>query len=240
MAPDGRGRALAVQAHRAAQEEVRIEIAKDQVRVGDGWPIAAQPVARRTRIGGGAVRPHAQQAELVNARDRSAAGADLDHLDHRHLQRQAAALGEAVHARHLELVGAFGLASVDDADLGGRAARRRTRSRPARRRAGPGTKRRALRPRAPIRPGAPDSAAPPRARWCRHPTRSASGPRRSRLRAIRRPADRDRSGPPAARRRWQPRCWPARTRASRASRPRTARPRAPAPCARKAAASWRS
>jgi hypothetical protein len=38
----------------------------------------------------------------------AAAGADLDRLDHRHLERQAAALGDAAHPRHLELVGALG------------------------------------------------------------------------------------------------------------------------------------
>ena len=58
----------------------------------------------------------------VDAGQRAAAGADLDHLDHGDAHRQAAALHEAVAAVDLEAARGHRLAVVDDADLGGRAA----------------------------------------------------------------------------------------------------------------------
>ena len=55
-------------------------------------------------------------------RDRAAAGADLDHLDHRNAQRQAAAFEKAIDARHFERARGLRLRLVDQADLRGRAA----------------------------------------------------------------------------------------------------------------------
>jgi hypothetical protein len=60
--------------------------------------------------------------DLVDGRDRAAAGADLDHVDHRRLDRQAGALGEAVHARGLQHRRDLGAAVLDQAGLGGGAA----------------------------------------------------------------------------------------------------------------------
>ena len=49
--------------------------------------------------------PDAQQPDLVDRGDRAAAGADLDHVDDRRLDRQARTLLEAVHARGFHLGG---------------------------------------------------------------------------------------------------------------------------------------
>ena len=81
-----------IQPHLAAEEVIRIEIAQDEIGIGHRWFAAAESVAGRSRIGTGAIRSHLQQTKLVNARDATAASADLDHLDDRHLHRQAAAL----------------------------------------------------------------------------------------------------------------------------------------------------
>ncbi len=115
-------RAVEVERHPAAEEVAGIEVAEHEVGVGDGRLGAAAAVADRAGIGAGRVGPDAQQAERVDARDRAAAGADLDHLDHADLDRQARALLEAVAAVDLELARGQRLAVDDHGELGGRAA----------------------------------------------------------------------------------------------------------------------
>ena len=92
-------------------------IAEQQVGVGHGRLAPAAAVAGRAGLRAGAVRPDLQQAERVDPGDAAAAGADLDHLDHRHSHRQAAALLEAVDAADLELGAERRAAVVDQAAL---------------------------------------------------------------------------------------------------------------------------
>ena len=74
-----------------------------QIGVGHGRLAAAAAVAGRARDRRRRCRgPTVMRFERVDPRDRAAAGADLDHLDDRDAQRQAAALLEAVDARDLE------------------------------------------------------------------------------------------------------------------------------------------
>src|SRR5262249_42592749 len=68
------------------------------------------------------VRTDDDAPERVDARDRAAAGADLDHFDDRDAQRQPAAFEKAVDPRHLEGARGLRLRLVDKADLRGRAA----------------------------------------------------------------------------------------------------------------------
>ena len=68
------------------------------------------------------MRADLQQADLVDRGDRAAAGADLDHVDHRRLDRQAGALGEAMHAPRLQHRRDLDAAVLDHAGLRGRAA----------------------------------------------------------------------------------------------------------------------
>ena len=65
------------------------------------------------------MRSRLEQAHGVDPRDRAAAGADLDHVDHRHLEGQPRALAEATDAPRLELVHAAGPAPIDEAHLRG-------------------------------------------------------------------------------------------------------------------------
>ena len=113
---------LAVEPHLAAEEEVGVEVAEREVRVGHGRLRAAEPVGHRAGTRPRALRADEEPAERVDPRDRAAAGADLDHLDHRDLDREAAALLEVVAAVDLELRGDERLAVGDDARLGGGAA----------------------------------------------------------------------------------------------------------------------
>ena len=160
-------RGLAVEAHLAAEEERRIEIAEHQIGIGHGRLVAALAVAGRPRIGAGAVRPDLEQPERVDPGDAAAAGADLDHLDHRHLDRQAAALLEAVHAVDLEVRRDQGLAVLDQAGLGGGAAHvEREQARAVDQPAVVGGGERAGR-RARIRSGARESGRRSRRRTCR-------------------------------------------------------------------------
>src|SRR5262249_39306489 len=91
-APGGRRRSEDGEPQAPAEEEVRVEIAEDEVGVGHRGLPAAEAVAHRPGIGPGAVGPDLQEAERVDARDGAAAGADLDHLDHRNADGQARAL----------------------------------------------------------------------------------------------------------------------------------------------------
>ena len=153
-----------VELHPAPEEEVRVVVAEREVRVGHRRLDAAAPVAGGPGIGPGRARPDLEEAHLVDGGDRSAAGADLDHVDHRRLDRQARPLAEA----------------VDPRDLGHRPPRRRgrrgsgtpsrwcrpcrTRSRPPCRRARRRTRLRARRRPARIPGAGSGRPAPPGAR----------------------------------------------------------------------------
>ena len=99
--PQGRGeprhRGLGgggVEGHPAAQEIARVQVAEEQVRVRHRRMAAAQPVAGGTGLGARALRPDLEQSELVDPRDRASARADLHHVDHRRVHREAASLLE--------------------------------------------------------------------------------------------------------------------------------------------------
>ena len=111
-----------METHLAAEEIVGVEVAEQQVRVGDRRQRAACAVAGRPWIGARAVGADPQQAKRVDPGDAAAAGADLDQVDRWRLEKQAAALLETAHAGHLELRRARRLAAGDQRDLGGRAA----------------------------------------------------------------------------------------------------------------------
>ena len=61
---DCRRRSVEIKLHAATEEIVRVENAKDQVRVGDGGELATAAVADRTRHGAGAVGSHPQETRL--------------------------------------------------------------------------------------------------------------------------------------------------------------------------------
>ena len=79
---------------------------------------AAAAVAGRAGLGAGALRPDRDALQRVEARDRAAAGADLDHLDHGMRTGRPAALQEARGAVDLEQPRGVRLEVVDQADLG--------------------------------------------------------------------------------------------------------------------------
>ena len=68
------------------------------------------------------MRPDLEQPQAVQARHRPTACADLDQFDHRHLDRQAAALLEAVLPIYLEFGRRERAAVFDHAQLGRRTA----------------------------------------------------------------------------------------------------------------------
>ena len=113
-----RRRGTAVQRHAAAEEEAGVVVAEQEVGVGHGRLGASAPVAGRAGRGAGGMRADAEQAHLVDPGDGAAAGADLDHVDHRRLDRQAGALLEAMHPGRLHLGGDGGLAAFDQAGFG--------------------------------------------------------------------------------------------------------------------------
>ena len=105
----------------AAEKVVRVQESETEVRVGDRGRVAAEAVARRSRLRSGTCRPDPEESQLVHRGDAAAPGADFDHLQHRSADGQSAAADEAVGVSDLELAGPAGLASLDDADLGRRA-----------------------------------------------------------------------------------------------------------------------
>ena len=84
-----RARRRDIERLRAAEEIIRIEIAADEVGVGDGRPRAAAAVAGRARIGAGALRPDVEEAAAVDPGDRAAAGGDRRHVERGHVDLAA-------------------------------------------------------------------------------------------------------------------------------------------------------
>ncbi len=151
--------AVDVERHAAARERRRIDAAEHEIGVGHGRLAAAAAVADRAGLRAGAVGPDRDASERVDPRDRAAAGADLDHLDHRNAQRQAAALEEAIDARHLE-ARARSAAAPCRSGRSSRWCRPCRRTAPGRARAGARcSRRRSRRPPGRIRPGAPESGS---------------------------------------------------------------------------------
>ena len=166
---DGDARLVGRELDRAAGEVAGIDAAQHDVGIGHGGLGAAAAVARRAGLGAGALRADIDARQRIDRGDRAAAGADLDHLDHRDAQRQAAALEEAVLPRDLEGARMLRLAVVDQADLGGGAAHVEATG-PCRGRTGapappPGWRRRP----GPTRPGGSGTCARSRARRGRRP-----------------------------------------------------------------------
>src|SRR5262249_42902846 len=98
--PDRRLQSLSggclIESDLAAGTEGGIDLAEDDIGVGDRRLGSAAAIAdgsgRRSR----AVGPDRDTAELVDPRDRAAAGANLDHLDYRNAHRQPRALHVAI------------------------------------------------------------------------------------------------------------------------------------------------
>ena len=99
--PPGRG--PRVQAHLAAQEVVRVQVAQHQVRVGDGGLPASEAVADGPGVGPRALRADLDQSQVVDAGDAAAAGPDLDEVDGGDSNGVAAAPLQALGAGHLQL-----------------------------------------------------------------------------------------------------------------------------------------
>ena len=77
----GAARGFLVELHLAAEKVVGRHEAEDQICVGDGRVLGVA-VAGRARIGAGALRSDAQQAERIDLRHRAAARADRSDVDH--------------------------------------------------------------------------------------------------------------------------------------------------------------
>ena len=111
---------LAVESYLPTEEELGVEVAQDQVRVGHRRFLPATAVAGWPRVGAGAPRSDLRQAQRADAGDRSTARADLDHLYDSGLNRQARAFLEPVDAGDLELIGTQRLSTLDQARFGRR------------------------------------------------------------------------------------------------------------------------
>ena len=163
-------RQLRIERDRAAREGRRIDHAERHVRVGDGRPHAATPIAGRARLRARAFRPDGHALERIDMRDRAAARADLHHLDHRNAHRQAGAFQEARRAIDFVDARRIRLEILDQADLRRGAAhveRQHLLLGPAR---GHLRRRRSRRPPARTRSAAPESAARCRSRSARRRT----------------------------------------------------------------------
>ena len=112
----------AVERHAAAEKKRRIVKPEHQVGVGDGRLGAAATVACGARVGTGRARADAEQPDLVDVGDRAAARPGLDHVDHRHPDRQAGAALEPMFAGGFHRRGDRDPAALDQAGLGGGAA----------------------------------------------------------------------------------------------------------------------
>src|SRR5581483_7546502 len=108
----GPPRRLLVERHLAAEEALRVEVAEHAGGVGHGRALATASVARRSRVGPGALRADPQQAAGVDPRDRAAAGADRAHVD-----RGQPGVMAAERLPEPGLAGEHGRAVADEADV---------------------------------------------------------------------------------------------------------------------------
>ena len=97
----------------AAEEIIRVEIAADEVGVGDGRARAAAAVAGRAGIGAGALRADIEEAAAVDPGDRAAARRDRGHVERRHVDLAARDHAFGRFQRH---------AAFDEGDVGAGAA----------------------------------------------------------------------------------------------------------------------
>ncbi len=121
LALDGSRGGLCIDRHASVQQRDRVEAPQHDVGVGEGRPGAAAPVAGRTRLGAGALRPHFRQPAGVDPSQAAAAGADRVEVEAGRADRQAAHVAlrgagraEAAHEAHIRA----GAADVDGDEIG--------------------------------------------------------------------------------------------------------------------------
>ena len=145
----------------AAEEVPRIEIAEDEVGVGDGRRRAALAVARRARVGARALRSDVQDAARRHARDRAAA---------RRPAYRMSRLGSATFwPATARSAGELRLAVLDERDVGARAAHVEGDQ------VALAEEPRAVAARPPRRPPGPDRTAPAASRTARRSARRRRG-----------------------------------------------------------------
>ena len=115
-------RRLKIKAHISTEEVAGVEVSQDQIGIGYSGLPPSLTVARRSRLGAGAFRPHLQQSKRIHARNATPTGPDLDHVDNRDLYRQPASASETVHPVHFELVRLQRMTALDRAEFSRRAA----------------------------------------------------------------------------------------------------------------------
>ena len=113
-------RPLTIEGHFPAEERRCIKKAQCKIRIRDSGRGPAQRITGRARRGAGAIGAHLEQAELVHPTNGSTARADLYHVDHRRMDRYAAAPLEAVRTTRFEHRRHVRLAITDEARLGRR------------------------------------------------------------------------------------------------------------------------
>ena len=106
-----------VELHGPAREVVRVQVAQDQVGVGDRRLPSPAPVAGRPRRRARALGPHGDHAQ-GGPGEGAAAGADLDQVDGLDVHRDPASRGEA-YLVELEGGGGEGFPLLDEGELGG-------------------------------------------------------------------------------------------------------------------------
>ena len=106
-----------VEPHLAAEEMSGVEPAEQQIGVGHRGFAAAEAIARGPRRGAGALGTDTQRLAVAQPCDAAAAGADLENVHHRDLDRQGAFVSADQRAARGER-----LALEDDAGLGAGAA----------------------------------------------------------------------------------------------------------------------
>src|SRR5579885_1008641 len=111
-----------VQLELTTEKIVRIKITKHQIRVSYCRLRTAQSVANGPRFSSSRFWSDLQQPQRIDARNRASARANLDHLDHRHLDGQTRSFFEAITAINLKFVRDKRLALVNDAELSRRSA----------------------------------------------------------------------------------------------------------------------
>src|SRR5258708_5959294 len=93
---DRLARAFEIERKLAANQRLRVQVSKQQIRIRDSWLRSAAAVTNGTRFRSGAARADFDAAGFVHRGDTAAAGADFRDVDSRNLHRVAGTLDHAL------------------------------------------------------------------------------------------------------------------------------------------------
>ncbi len=107
-----------IEDHSPPEKIFRVQIAKNEVGIGDGWLLPSKSVTDRPGLCACTVRSYLEKAHLAHLRDAPASCPDLHQIHHGYLNGKAASLLESLHAPYLKGGDQSRISLLDETRLG--------------------------------------------------------------------------------------------------------------------------